>query len=188
MGQARCQPSQRALLPAALPAACRARGLPWCSSWRWPGVLRSFQHLLCHILSSSTFLERPASVSGVGVCKGGPWSYRTLCGGGTGCEREQPGPQPQDTGQLWCWNFLSDFHSPPPSKTETLFNCPLWSAIQDIIILIKCFLRGGPGHQHQQRPGKQPARACWGQCHSQAEGLAPGRRRSWIPVTHLPSS
>lgn len=47
---------------------------------------------------------------------------------------------------LWCWNFLSHFNSSPPfplSETEPLFNCMLWTAIQDIIILIKCFLWGG---------------------------------------------
>lgn len=98
--------------------------------------------LFCPILSSKTFLERPARGGEVGpatalVLPGPVWGQ--VCTSGLGLS-------PQTPANLECWNFLSDFHFPPLfsplSETKTLFNCILWSASQDIIILIKCFLWG----------------------------------------------
>ena len=78
-----------------------------------------------------------------------PWSCQALCGGRSDCASGL-GLSPHTPANLECWNFLSDFHFPPLfsplSETKTLFNCMLWSASQDIIILIKCFLWGSAGH------------------------------------------
>lgn len=125
---------------------------PVWSGLHWPRIHALdllFLQLFCHILSSSTSCKGQPVVLEWAVYSGGPsprpWSCQVLCGGRSDGEQAAWALAHRTPASLWCWNFLSDFHFPLPlpSETETLFNCTLWSAIQDIIILIKCFLWSG---------------------------------------------
>lgn len=158
------------LQPCPPPAGLAARP-PGCSSRRWPGVLRSFQHLFCHILSSSTFLERPACGSGVGCALAGA-GPTTLCGAGLAVS-EQPGPQPAGHPPAVLLEFPASFSFPlPPVRQKRFLIARCGVPFRILLFLLKCFLWGGAWASASAEAWEAACPGLWG-------GSAIHRQKVW---------